>query len=78
MDKIPIEFEYEGQSYSGNFTIANGMGSSAILQLYIDHFYKGQLNFTEHFSWQWSSNKDYFKGMDEYFGSYAIAWLDGQ
>lgn len=50
--KITIRFEYEGKTFDGYFSIASGMGSSGILQLYdCDNFYYGQLFYSENFGW---------------------------
>jgi len=75
---IPIRFEYQGKVYEGEFSQVSGSGSNSMLRLNIGGFHQGQLWYSEHWGWQWASNKDHFKGLAEYFGSYVTAWLDGQ
>jgi len=74
--KIPITFEHQGKQYTGIFSQVSGSGSTGLYHLMINDFYYGQLFHSEHFGWQWGSNKVYFKGQAEYFGSYVSNWLD--
>ncbi len=76
--KIPIKFEYEGKPYQGVFSMVTGSGATGLYHLMIGDFYYGQLFHSEHFGWQWGSNKGFFKGQAEYFGSYVSEYLASQ
>ena len=72
---IPISFLHDGRRYDGTFKTVSGGGSSSLFFLMIDNFFYGQLFYTS-FGWQFASNKDHFKHMNDFFGSYISAWLD--
>lgn len=75
MTNIPISFEYEQQHYTGHFKQVSGSGSTASFHLMIDNFYQGQLVHTTEHGWQFTSNKNKFVTLSQFFGDYITAWM---
>lgn len=71
---IPITFDHQDKTYSGHFSNVGGGGSAAHFHLYIGGYYHGQILFTEHNTWQFSSNThDEWRELSEDFGRVIVA-----
>jgi hypothetical protein len=75
MKKIPIQFDYNGKHYEGDFSEVSGAAAKS-WHLMVDNYYKGQLIFSETYGWAFHNNKDEMKDMAEYFGEYNALWYE--
>jgi hypothetical protein len=74
--RIPIEFEYEGQRYQGEFTRVMGSGLN-VWHLYIHSYYIGKLQYSEETGWHFYAGKgNGMEEMGEFFGNYLSQWMD--
>lgn len=73
INKIPIQFEYEGKHYEGNFTSCFAAGGN-VWHLMIDNYFYGQLIHSEPFGWAFYNNEGSMKELSEYFGEYITLW----
>ena len=75
---VPIDFEYQGKNYSGEFTTSGGMGGLSFdnWHLVINKFYQGQLHYSQSTDrWQFHSNDKKFEELSDYFEAYMIGWF---
>jgi hypothetical protein len=76
MEKIPVSFEFGGQTYRGTLQAVFGSGGETWF-LYVDHFYWGRLRLVND-KWFFDTNNK-SKGMEslaDYFGDVIIAWRE--
>ena len=69
LERVPIEFEFGGNSYIGELSQVRGAGSTAVYHLMIDQFYRGRLRLSA-FDNSWVFDGE-FADMAEAFG----VWL---
>lgn len=78
---IPITFEFNGKTFSGEFSDVMGAGSNCNFHLHINNFYCGRLKYSEFENeWVFDTNK-LSKGWEvlaEHFGYHLIAWYVSQ
>lgn len=76
MERILINFEYQGKNYSGYFNKVAGAGDSTVWHLYDDkNYYLGRLRYSD--KWVFDSTpttKELAKSAD-FFADYLTAWI---
>ena len=70
---IPISFNHNGSHFEGHF---NEMTSGTHWHLMINNFYQGQLIFSPHYGFRFSSNQGYFEDLSEFFGNHIALWYE--
>ncbi|HTE25413.1 hypothetical protein [Flavitalea sp.] len=69
-DRIPIDFEYKGKDYHGEFMPVQGSGNPSAFQLIINNYYIGNLRYSD--GWVFDGHE--MNEMAEEFGAYITAW----
>ena len=72
--RVPTCFTYNNQLIEGVFTSVSGAGN--IYHLMVNDYYWGQLNYAEHFGWQFSSNTTDLEHLSAYFGEQVAIALE--
>jgi hypothetical protein len=75
IDRIPVEFEYEGKVYQGVLTPVNGMAAQ-VWFLMVDKFYWGDLMYTDNIGWRFHEQKPRVAHLEDYFVSVVLAWYE--
>ena len=69
-----VTFQWNGKQITGRLTSVSGAGS--LYHLMVDNYYWGQLNFSPHFGWTFTSNTRDLNHMSEYFGEVVAIALE--
>jgi hypothetical protein len=72
-ERIPINFEYKGKDYIGEFLPVQGVGYPTAFQLLINNFYIGHLRLDKG---QWIFEGHAMREMGEVFGQHIMAWYE--
>jgi hypothetical protein len=72
--RVPTFFYYNNQLVEGVLKSVSGAGN--IYHLMVNDYYRGQLNYSEHFGWQFSSNTSDLEHLSEFFGEQVAIALD--
>lgn len=72
--RIFTSFTHDNKSIEGFFIVISGGGN--LYHLMVDNFYRGQLTFSEHFGWGFSSNTWHLEHLSEYFAERVAVALE--
>ena len=76
IDKIPVQFDCEGEHYRGYLTRTFGAANTSTYYLMIDSFYCGQLCMTTNgWAFYGTPKTKHFEKLGEHFGNYLTAWF---
>ena len=79
MERIPVNFDFNGKQYSGYLSQVTGTGETGMFHLSIDNYYYGQLRYSSFINgWVFDTNKgsEGWEKLAEYFGYVVTAWYD--
>jgi hypothetical protein len=74
LEKVPINFEQDGKTYRGDFTLVSGSGSTYVWYLMIDNYYCGRLRYHDWWVFDPTPKTESFVELTDYFGWYITAW----
>jgi len=70
--KIPVDYDYKGIYYKGILTNVSGSGNIQFYHLYVDSYYKGQLQLLDR-GWQFSNQDGYQPDLADYFEAVLVS-----
>lgn len=74
---IPITFECEGKTYTGELSQVMGGGSTSTFHLMINKYYCGRLRYgPDGWVFDGTPKTMEFETLAGYFGNYIISWVD--
>lgn len=78
MERIPVQFDYEGIWFDGYFVKIAGAASGGLYHLMINGTYWGQLWKTENYGWRFGSSNDNNMFEELYMVDFFVSVIEGK